>query len=105
MTDKAQDIRALIAKHLPDTITEKFQTEDRRKVNEATVLGIAISQWAEWSGDMIMRVFFEALEDANYHTAAAEVMHWIQLEASNEDKPRHIYWARQKELRKQDGVE
>ena len=36
-------------------------------------LGIRVAQWAEWSGDVILRVFRSALEDANFHTEAALV--------------------------------
>ena len=37
-------------------------------------LGIIISQFFEWTGDYILRTFFYALEDANFHTEAHQVI-------------------------------
>lgn len=72
-------IQALIDTLLPETISEKFQTEERLRKNENTTLGVAISIWTEWDGIRIMEVFEEALDDANFHSEAAEVAKWIEL--------------------------
>lgn len=45
-------------------------------------LGIAISQWSEWDGLKIMRVFFWALEDANFHEDAASVLDMLKKYSS-----------------------
>lgn len=41
-------------------------------------LGIAIATWSDWSGTKIMRVFMEALEDANFHDEAAQVAEMLE---------------------------
>ena len=46
-------------------------------------LGIRISQWTEWDGHAIMIIFAAALEDANFHTEAEQVLEWIaKMDAS-----------------------
>jgi len=40
-------------------------------------LGLAISQWSEWGGRIIMEVFKAALEDANFHDEAEQVQEML----------------------------
>jgi len=50
---------------------ESFVLEYQSGITDADALGVALSKWAEWTGDTIAEVFFSALEDANYHTERA----------------------------------
>lgn len=70
MSTKAQRIQHLIEQELPESITAEYQTDDRLRENENSVLGVAISQWAEWDGIRITEVVVEALDDANFHGQA-----------------------------------
>lgn len=51
----------------------KSDTPDRQDAG----LGIAIAHWADWEGDHILRASFNALQDANFHTEAAQVQQMI----------------------------
>lgn len=55
-----------------------YVREDNKEERAEEGLGIAVSNWAEWDGLKIMRVFFSALEDANFHKEAALVQGWIE---------------------------
>ena len=50
------------------TKRESFIPEAQNEITDADALGVAISKWAEWTGDTIAEAFFSALEDSNYHT-------------------------------------
>ena len=54
-----------------DCFVSGYKAPQERK--EAEALGIAISQWAQWDGLKIMRVFHAALEDSNFHREAGVV--------------------------------
>ena len=58
---------------MPDYVR---QTPANQLKEEA--LGILVSQWTEWDGLAIMRVFFSALEDANFHSEAGLVLEMIE---------------------------
>lgn len=51
----------------------KHDTPDRQDAG----LGIAIADWADWEGDRILRVAFNALQDANFHREAAQVQQML----------------------------
>ncbi len=40
-------------------------------------LGVRISQYTEWNGRAIMKIFVAALEDANYHRESGVVEGWL----------------------------
>jgi len=49
-------------------------------------LGIRISQYLDFDGLRIMKVFLAALEDSNFHTEAGVVQEWIdELEGDDND--------------------
>ena len=50
-----------------------YDDPETRTEREEEGLGIAVSKWTQWDGAKIMRVFFAALKDANFHTEAAAV--------------------------------
>ena len=62
----------LISRAAKASLEESFIPEFQSEITPADALGVAISKWAEWSGDTIAEAFFSALEDANYHTERAE---------------------------------
>ena len=41
-------------------------------------LGIAIAHWARWDGERILRVASAALQDANFHSADAQVRQMLE---------------------------
>lgn len=47
----------------------KHDTTERQDAG----LGLAIAHWTDWNGARILRVSFEALQDANFHDKAAQV--------------------------------
>lgn len=53
--------RTLGARYVP----EFAKHESPEHLNEA--LGVAIANYADWSGKPIIQIFLSALEDANYH--------------------------------------
>lgn len=55
-----------------DSFVEGYQFK------ESEALGILIAHHYEWDGRRIMEVFESALEDANYHSEAAQVAKWIE---------------------------
>ena len=58
-------------------LNESFLPDHRDHVSKAEALGVAISNWSDWTADTIAEVFFSALEDCNYHTERAEfVLLW-----------------------------
>lgn len=57
---------ALIAERKPEFFTEPVPPE----ITDAEVLGIAVSQWSEWTIPKIVDVAFNALHDANAHDLA-----------------------------------
>lgn len=75
-------LRAAVEIMKTDPFVEKYIRPDNEKEREREGLGILISVMSEWSGPEIMRVFYAALEDANYHRESAVVSNWIKaLEA------------------------
>jgi len=58
--------------------TESHTREDNIEEREEEGLGIAISQWAEWDGLKILRVFSSALEDSNFDDEAKQVLEMIK---------------------------
>jgi len=50
-----------------------FIAEYRAQATDEEALGIAVSQFLQWDGAAIVRTFHDALEDANFHTEAAEI--------------------------------
>lgn len=97
--NKRHAVQQLIDSLLPETIVSKFQTEDRLTENEDTTLGVAISVWTEWDALRIMRVFKEALEDANYHDTADEIEHWIYLLEKDDSAEYDAYFQHLESLR------
>jgi len=51
---------------------EAFVPSYQSQATKEECLGIAISNYCEWSS-LIFKVFIAALEDANFHTEAEEV--------------------------------
>jgi hypothetical protein len=49
------------------------------KATDTDALGILIAHHFEWDGIKIMETFFSALEDANFHTEAEQVL--VMLES------------------------
>lgn len=58
----------------------KFDTPDRQDAG----LGLAIAHWADGDGDRILRVAFNALQDANFHREAAQVQQMIDALGAEE---------------------
>ena len=58
--------------------TNDYVKQTPQEDREAEGLGIALAQWAEWDGLKLMRVFYAALEDANFHTEAGMVQAMIE---------------------------
>ena len=56
---------------IPETFTSEYMATANRDEIRTEALGIIVSKWSGWDGFKIMRVAFEALEDANFHTEAA----------------------------------
>jgi hypothetical protein len=51
--------------------------ESQEKLDDA--LGVAISQYTQWDGIQICKIFMCALEDANFHTFANIVEDYIKV--------------------------
>ena len=80
MNRKIQGIADYMAQN---SFVSSFIRDDNLEQRQEDGLGIAISQWSEWDGLKIMRVFASALEDANFHTECAQVLEWVK--GSEED--------------------
>ena len=67
---------------LGEMIEEQKQESfsDPSKHTDEEALGILIAHHFEWDGLAILRTFFNALEDANFHTEAAKVHEMIAAE-------------------------
>jgi len=50
-----------------------FVPEYRAAARDDEAVGIAVSQCLDWDGGAIIRAFWSALEDANFHDEAGEV--------------------------------
>ena len=74
----------LIQMALTERGDEAIMPEYRDEFSDASKLGLAVSQWAEWDGDKITETYLSALEDANYHTARENIRllwnHWNEAE-------------------------
>lgn len=55
--------------HIRNTPQEERETEG---------MGIALAHWTQWDGLRLMRIFFSALEDANFHSEAEQVQEMIE---------------------------
>ena len=77
MQNELQDFatRAIDRTFTPDFAAKYRAERPQEAAREA--LGTIISQWCEWSGHRIAEIFVAALEDANFHTEAAEIQTWI----------------------------
>ena len=66
-----QDLRECIKERLmaegKDIFVEGHEIDDKE------VLGILVSKYCEWDGNAIMKVFLDALEDANFHTLRGQI--------------------------------
>ncbi len=51
---------------------------DSYEPTEEEGLGLAIASHFSWDGTAILRAFFAALEDANFHPEAAKVQEWLE---------------------------
>lgn len=67
MLDSVADFQAA------NCFVEDYQRPDNLQERREEGLGIAISWWTQWDGLAIMRIFKAALEDSDFHDAAAEV--------------------------------
>lgn len=56
---------------------EDYVRDDNKKEREIDGLGILIAGHTQWDGIEIMRIFYAALEDANFHKEAEKVQQWI----------------------------
>ena len=65
-----------------ETIEEAFTAEYRATADPKQIriqaLGIIVSRFTEWDGIDIMKIFAEALDDANFHGEAAQVQTMIE---------------------------
>ena len=55
-----------------------FTPEYQDKASDAEVLGLIIARYWEWDGLQILETSKEALEDANFHTAASVIEKQIE---------------------------
>ena len=69
----AQAIEKVAERASTEVFVESFIREDNYEDRKEEGLGVAISKWAKWDGETIMRVFIAALEDANFHEEAGRV--------------------------------
>ena len=69
--DLTTPLRALIASQKQRTFVKPEEASDE------DALGILIAHNFEWDGLAILRTFFYALEDANFHSEAEQVANWI----------------------------
>ena len=60
------------------SFTEDYQKNANAKDLLEEGLGMALASWSEWSGDVLMRVFRAALEDANFHEEAEQVEQMLE---------------------------
>ena len=67
MTKKIKDL-------INEQIAQSFIQEYRNKATDQEGLGLLVSHYFEWCGDLIIETFCEALEDANFHTFRQEVL-------------------------------
>jgi len=82
-----EGLQAIAEQASTSHFVESYINADNRDAREVEGLGIEIATWAEWDGLRIMRVFYSALEDANFHTEASQV--WDMIHA--EEKRRKAY--------------
>ena len=73
MADEAVNLIKQVVVLSQDCFTKEAQARAAKDPEEAerleeNGLGIIISHWTEWDGMKIMRVFRDALEDANFHS-------------------------------------
>jgi len=71
-------IHAAAEQAATEFFTPEYIREADKYERQEQGLGIAISQWSEWDGLKILRVFRSALEDSNFHTEAAQVEEMIK---------------------------
>lgn len=50
-----------------------YVKEYQNQATDAEALGVMISKYFHWSGVDVMKTFYSALEDSNFHTEAREV--------------------------------
>jgi len=74
--DRKKEVEELAQRTAGECFVEFHGTEE--EIEQA--LGIAVAHWSDWDGFKIMRVFQAALEDANFHDAAAKVDDLIRAE-------------------------
>lgn len=56
---------------------KKHFTEEAQAPDEEAI-GVEISQFCDWDGIKIMKIFSAALEDANFHKESSIVDKWIE---------------------------
>ena len=72
-----------IAEHSAEScFTDSYKKPENLAERMNSGLGIAIAAYCEWCGLEIMEIFEAALEDANFHTEAAQVSEMIEREKS-----------------------
>lgn len=70
------------------TLKELIEAQKRKSfvtpenTTDPEALGLVVSHHFEWDGLKILETFFFALEDANFHTEAAQVQEMIEAEKS-----------------------
>jgi hypothetical protein len=56
-----------------EAFTDDYVAQTSKEDGIEEGLGLAISSWAEWTGEKILRVAIHALEDSNFHTEAEKI--------------------------------
>lgn len=70
-------INALAKERASEAFTEEFQSTASEEALIEGGLAMSISKWSDYDGCKIMRVFADALEDANFHSEAKTVREWV----------------------------
>lgn len=73
-------LRAITERQAEESFTDDYKKPENLEARKRRGLGIAISIFCRWNGLMIMEIFEAALEDANFHTEAAQVSEMIKRE-------------------------
>lgn len=80
MTIDTRKLTDIAENSADERFTESFKTPENLEERKTRGLGMTISHYCGWNGQKIMEIFEAALEDANFHTEAAQVSEMIEKE-------------------------